>query len=373
MGKEVPSQNGKAEMIKRAFSILLAIMLVAFCAGVAAQGVAGSRAGVLAVPPADPTPAPTSVPTEEPLPPTDPPAPPPTDVPGTPAPTDPATPAPTDPTPTDPATPTPTDPVTPAPTDPGPTPKPGLEITTASHLPHAVMGQNYGMRLEANYSDAVFSDVSGVFASMGLKLSASGVISGKANAAGHYTITVKATSASAGGSVRKTFNMNVYDPDGPTPEPTDPPAPTEPAEPTAEPTDFPIDPNARLWASAADTLITVAPGEGFDITLADGISGVITSVALEGELPGGVEFKDELASSRSCGLSGSLEDGTEADFSVVFSGEELSVALRFHVKTGVPTSDDFPEGIRLVPFGGAPRATLLPTQEKRKDEEDDQA
>ncbi len=353
-------------MIKRTFSILLAILLIAACTGVTAQGVFGRSVGLseeppadpTAAPPSDPTPAPTAEPTEEPVPPSDPPV--------TPVPTE--TVAPTDP----PVTPTPSEPtVTPTPTPgPGPTPKPHLEITTDSHLPHAVVGSNYSVRLAANYSDAVFSDPSGVFASFGLKLSASGTISGRATQSGHFSINVTAVSASAGETVIKRFNINVYEHGEATPAPTDPPEPTESADPSAQPTDLPIDPNGRLWASASDTLVTVTPGEAFDIVLAEGISGEITSVELVGELPEGVEFVDELEARRGVRLTGSLPDGGSADLSVRFVGEERSVALHFRITAGA-AEVDFPEGVTLVPFGGAPRTALLPSADRRKEEEED--
>lgn len=365
MGKEVPSQDGKAEMIKKALSLLLALLLVTACAGVSAFGAFGG-AGVFeepptepTTPPSDPTPAPTQVPTEEPIPPTDPP------VIVTEPPQDP-----TDP-PVDPTNPpvNPTDP----PSDPTPTPKPRLEITTASHLPHTVVGSSYSMRLEANYSDAVFSDPSGGFASIGLTLSSSGAITGRSTRSGNFSVNVTAVSASAGESVQKKFTIHVYEPGETTPAPTNTPAPTEPpTDPSAEPTAFPVDPNGRLWSSASDTLIKVAPGEQFDIVLAEGISGEIISVAVTDELPEGVEFTDELASARRCGVRGVLNDGASFDFSVQFGFEEKSISMHFRVETGT-ASAAFPEGVYMVPFGGSPNtAALLPEQPRRKDEEEDQ-
>ena len=372
MGKEVPSQNGKAEMIKRAFSILLAILLIAACTGVTAQGVVGGRAGLLEEPPEEPTPAPTSeptpaptaVPTDDPIPPTDPPVTPvpsetvqPSDPPVTPPPTETAAPS---------ETPTPTPTV-----EPSPTPKPALEITTDSHLPHAVVDSSYSVKLSANYADAVFSDSAGFFSSIGLKLSATGQISGKPTRSGHFTVTVTAVSASAGGSANKRFNINVYEPGETTPPPTEPPAPTESAEPSAQPTDFPVDPNGRLWTNASDTLVTVTPDEAFDIVLIEGISGEITSLTLTGELPSGVEFADALESERCCRISGSLPNGGAAEFSVDLAGEERTVSFRFRISAGT-VSAVFPDGIRLVPFGGAAKTALLPTGVQRKEEKEDE-
>ena len=223
-------------MIKRSVSVLIALVMLFCAAAIPALGAGREeRAPIFTLNSGDPekpseepsqppeatdtpeptaTPEPTETPTEAP-----------TEAPSetpsaeTPKPT--KTPKPTN-TPA-PATQTPKPSGTPTPT---PAPQTDLAITTSS-IPSAKVGESYQCRIEANYGDAKFSVSSGDISSIGLKLSADGVLGGTPTAAGSYKFTVSASSGSAGQTVKKDFTLEVRA--ASTAAPTNTPAPQTPA------------------------------------------------------------------------------------------------------------------------------------------------